>query len=110
MPKQIENLEIVMLDKLTEGQAITALAALDGIPDDAMVTFAACDNGMIYDAKAFKRPDCSMTKKPMLLCGAPAAIPSLRANRRRTAGSMRMHRQNQGRQYFGKSAAEQSRA
>ena len=54
LPKQIENIDIVMLDKLTEGQAITALAAIDRIPDDAMVTFAACDNGMIYDAKVFE--------------------------------------------------------
>jgi hypothetical protein len=43
-----------MLDRLTEGQAITALAAIDKVPDDATVTFAACDNGMIYDAKAFE--------------------------------------------------------
>jgi len=53
LPKHVPGVEIVMLDRLTEGQAVTALAALDGIADDVPVTIAACDNGMIYDAETF---------------------------------------------------------
>jgi len=54
LPEKIPGLEIVMLDKLTDGQAITALAALDGVPDDAAVTIGACDNGVIYNPKEFE--------------------------------------------------------
>jgi NDP-sugar pyrophosphorylase family protein len=53
LSREIENIEVVTIDKLSEGQAITALAALDGVPDDATATIAACDAGMIYDAGAF---------------------------------------------------------
>ncbi|MGE3622909.1 MAG: NTP transferase domain-containing protein [Bdellovibrionales bacterium] len=53
LPKYIPGMDVVMLDALTEGQAITALAALDGVSDDTPVTIAACDNGLIYDAGTF---------------------------------------------------------
>jgi NDP-sugar pyrophosphorylase family protein len=44
--------KVVMIDALTEGQAITCLAGLDGVPDGRGIIIGACDNGLIYDAAA----------------------------------------------------------
>ena len=51
---------ISTIDAVTEGQACTALIGLDALQQaiaDASgpITFAACDNGMLYDAQAFDR-------------------------------------------------------
>ena len=43
-----------MLDKLTEGQAVTCLEALDEVDLDAPLTIGACDNGLLYDPASFE--------------------------------------------------------
>ncbi len=45
----------IMLDRLTEGQAITCLEGLDGLAPDKPLTIGACDNGMLYDSVAFEQ-------------------------------------------------------
>jgi dTDP-glucose pyrophosphorylase len=47
--KALPSAEFTNLEKLTEGQAITALMGLDGIAADAPVTIGACDNGLLYN-------------------------------------------------------------
>lgn len=44
----------VILDKLTDGQARTCLLAIDGIDPGAPLTIGACDNGILYDRRAFE--------------------------------------------------------
>ena len=46
--------EIVMLDEVTDGQAITCKQGLGRADPDQPVTVGACDNGMLYDAKRFE--------------------------------------------------------
>ena len=46
--------EFTILDYMTDGQATTCVAGATGLAIDRPVTIAACDNGMIYDASAFK--------------------------------------------------------
>ena len=46
---------LVMLDALTEGQAITCLSGLSETDLDAPLTIGACDNGLLYDPHAFER-------------------------------------------------------
>jgi choline kinase len=46
---------LVMLDKLTDGQAVTCLEALGEVDLDAPLTIGACDNGLLYDPHAFER-------------------------------------------------------
>ncbi|MBI1273766.1 MAG: NTP transferase domain-containing protein [Alphaproteobacteria bacterium] len=52
---EVPGIDIALLESLTEGQAITALEGLAGMHDETMVTFGACDHGMIYDAAALAR-------------------------------------------------------
>ena len=49
LEKYLNNVIIVAIDELTEGQAITCLAARDHIPDDAILNIGASDNDMVYD-------------------------------------------------------------
>jgi len=51
----IPNAIIVTVDHLTEGQAITCLAARDYIPDDAILTIGASDNDMTFSASEMER-------------------------------------------------------
>ncbi len=51
----IPNAIIVTVDKLTEGQAITCLAARDYIPEDAILTIGASDNDMTYQESEMER-------------------------------------------------------
>lgn len=44
----------IVLDDLTEGQAITCLEGMDGLAPDKPLTIGACDNGMLYDTAAFE--------------------------------------------------------
>lgn len=44
-----------ILERLTEGQAITCLEGIDGLDLDAPVTIGACDNGVLYNVDAFER-------------------------------------------------------
>jgi NDP-sugar pyrophosphorylase family protein/putative flippase GtrA len=46
--------EVKVLDRLTEGQAITCLEGLSGLDLWAPVTISACDNGVLYDTERFK--------------------------------------------------------
>jgi len=47
--KYIDNAQIITVDDLTEGQAITCMAAREHIPDDAILNIGASDNDMTYD-------------------------------------------------------------
>ena len=49
LEKYLNNVIIVSIDELTDGQAITCLAARDHIPDDSILTIGASDNDMVYD-------------------------------------------------------------
>ena len=49
LEKFLNNVIIVTIDELTEGQAITCLAARDHIPDNAILNIGASDNDMVYD-------------------------------------------------------------
>lgn len=51
LEKYLNNVVIVTIDELTEGQAITCMAARDYIPDDAILNIGASDNDMIYDER-----------------------------------------------------------
>ncbi len=42
---------VVMLDELTEGQAVTCLRALDEVDVSLPLTIGACDTGTLYDAE-----------------------------------------------------------
>jgi dTDP-glucose pyrophosphorylase len=46
--------EFILLDYMTDGQASTCVEGSLSLSTDEPVTIAACDNGMIYDAKIFQ--------------------------------------------------------
>jgi NDP-sugar pyrophosphorylase family protein len=45
---------VIMLEELTEGQAVTCLKAMDGIDLDAPLTIGTCDTGLLYEARCFE--------------------------------------------------------
>jgi bifunctional N-acetylglucosamine-1-phosphate-uridyltransferase/glucosamine-1-phosphate-acetyltransferase GlmU-like protein len=47
--KNFDNVKIIKIDGLTEGQAITANFGVEAVNDDAPFIIGACDNGMLYD-------------------------------------------------------------
>ena len=47
------NALITTIDHVTEGQAITCELGMEGIDDDAPLLIAACDNGMLWNHKAY---------------------------------------------------------
>ena len=47
--------EFEVLEKLTDGQARTALAGVTRVDPELPVTIGACDNGMLYDLEAFQK-------------------------------------------------------
>ena len=47
--------KFVVLEKLTDGQARTALAGVAHVDQDKPVTIGACDNGMLYDRDAYAK-------------------------------------------------------
>lgn len=49
----IPGAETVMLEGLTDGQARTCLAAMEGLNLDRPLTIGACDNGVLFDADRF---------------------------------------------------------
>ncbi|PWC28804.1 hypothetical protein CR165_11345 [Pseudoroseomonas aestuarii] len=49
----VAGAETVLLEKLTEGQASTCLAGMEGLDLDAPLTIGACDNGVLFDAGRF---------------------------------------------------------
>lgn len=51
--KYFPNAKLIGVDHLTEGQACTCLLAKDMINNDESLFIAGCDNGMVYDKKAF---------------------------------------------------------
>ena len=55
LEKYLNNVIIVTIDELTEGQAITCLAARDYIPDDAELNIGASDNDMLYNEDEIKQ-------------------------------------------------------
>lgn len=57
--KSFENVKIVGVDYLTEGQACTCLLAKEYIDKEESLFIAGCDNGMVADKQSFDR----MTKK-----------------------------------------------
>lgn len=46
--------EYTILDKVTEGQALTCLVGVEKLPLDQPVTISACDNGVIYNEELFQ--------------------------------------------------------
>lgn len=50
-----QNVEIIKVDKLTEGQASTCLLAKDLINNDKELLIGACDNGMIWNKDEFDK-------------------------------------------------------
>ncbi len=55
LEKYLNNVIIVTIDELTDGQAITCLAARDHIPDNAILNIGASDNDMIYDENVIEK-------------------------------------------------------
>lgn len=55
LKEYFQNAKIIVLDHLTEGQAITCLAARNDIYDDDMLTIAACDNAVVYNKDVLHR-------------------------------------------------------
>lgn len=53
LKKNFNNLEILPVDYLTEGQASTALLAKDLINNDVPLLIGACDNGMLFNSDLF---------------------------------------------------------
>ena len=49
LEKYLNNVIIVSIDELTDGQAMTCLAARDHIPDDSILNIGASDNDMVYN-------------------------------------------------------------
>jgi dTDP-glucose pyrophosphorylase len=49
LEKHLNNVVIITIDELTEGQAITCLAARNHIPDNAILNIGASDNDMVYN-------------------------------------------------------------
>lgn len=47
--------QFLMLDRLTEGQAITCQLGAEGLDPKQPVTIGACDNGILYDTDALAR-------------------------------------------------------
>ena len=54
LKSHFSNSEIIVLDHLTEGQAITCLEAKSLIDNDEALLIGASDNGMVYDRAAFQ--------------------------------------------------------
>lgn len=46
--------ELVILDELTEGQAVTAMEGVKGLNPDEPVTIGACDNGLLFNSDAYR--------------------------------------------------------
>jgi len=46
------NVDVIVLDGPTEGQAITCLKGMDKVESHLPLTIGACDNGMLYDVEA----------------------------------------------------------
>lgn len=53
--REFKNLEIIKVDKITEGQASTALLAEKLINNDVPLLIGACDNEVIYDIEKFRK-------------------------------------------------------
>lgn len=53
LQKHFDSPEIITLTQLTEGQAVSCLAAKDLINNDEALVIGASDNGMIYNQEAF---------------------------------------------------------
>ena len=69
---------LVMLEKLTDGQACTALAGVEHIDPQMPVTIGACDNGMLYDRTAYMKllEDIETDVIVWVMRGHPGAIRS----------------------------------
>jgi len=50
--------ELVILEELTEGQAVSALHGIRGLSADEPVTIAACDNGLLFDPDRYRALLC----------------------------------------------------
>jgi NDP-sugar pyrophosphorylase family protein len=46
---------IIRLPSPTEGQACTCMLGLEGVKDDESILIGACDNGVIFDQKAYQK-------------------------------------------------------
>lgn len=52
---EFKDCQIVSINEVTEGQAITCSLGLKGVDNEASLLIAATDNGMIYDQVKYKR-------------------------------------------------------
>ncbi len=55
LEEYLNDVVIIEVDELTDGQAITCLAARDYIPDDAILNIGASDNDMIYNEEIVEK-------------------------------------------------------
>lgn len=55
LEKYLNNVVIIQIEDLTEGQAITCLSAREYIPDDAILNIGASDNDMVYDENVVEK-------------------------------------------------------
>lgn len=51
----IPGADVVYLPDVTDGQATSVMAALEGVSDDTPLTVSACDNGALYDTSKLAR-------------------------------------------------------
>lgn len=52
--QHVEDCQIIELNEVTEGQAITCDIGLHDVPDDAPLLIAACDNGMLWNEVKYR--------------------------------------------------------
>ncbi|MEM9103096.1 MAG: NTP transferase domain-containing protein [Pseudomonadota bacterium] len=47
--------DVISINQVTEGQAITCQLGLEGVDENASLTIGACDNGMLWDAEKYQQ-------------------------------------------------------
>ncbi|MCC6818432.1 MAG: nucleotidyltransferase [Bacteroidia bacterium] len=73
------NPNIIILDHLTEGQAVTCLSAKEFINNDEQLVIGASDNGMIYDREKFDALKLNADAIVFTFRNNPAVIPKPQA-------------------------------
>jgi len=76
LQKVADDCRLIVLDKLTDGQACTCLEGMVEVDPAAPLTIGACDNGALYDATAFEEllADSSTDVVVWVARGYPGAI------------------------------------
>lgn len=55
LESEIGPCDLIPLPSVTDGQAVSALAGVERLPEDRPVLIASCDNGMVWDRGAYQR-------------------------------------------------------